>query len=63
MSVRQRLPRIVAALVLIVLPLTLPAAVPGAAADPEPAPLLTVRLDSVTPDVITTSSDATLTVA
>ena len=60
---RQRLPRIVAALVLIVLPLTLPAAVPGAAADPEPAPLLTVRLDSVTPDVITTSSDATLTVA
>ena len=59
---RQRLPRIVAALVLIVLPLTLPGAVPGATADPEPAPLLTVRLDSVTPDVVTTSSDATLTV-
>jgi hypothetical protein len=60
--VPQRLPRIVAALVLIALPLILPGAVPGAGAEPEPTPALTVRLDSVTPDVITTSSDATITV-
>lgn len=58
----QRLPRIVAALVLIALPLILPGAVPGAGAEPEPTPALTVRLDSVTPDVVTTSSDVTVTV-
>ncbi len=54
----QRLPRILAALALLALPLIQP----SAAADPEPAPLLTVRLDSITPDVVTTSSDPTVTV-
>ena len=62
MPVPQRLPRIVAALVLIALPLIIPGAVPGARAEPAPASPLTVRLDSVTPDVVTTSSDATVTV-
>jgi hypothetical protein len=35
---------------------------PIAPADPGPASLLTIRLDNVTPDVVTTSSDPTVTV-
>jgi len=62
----RRLPRIVAVLGVLVLALSLsgfvPGAVPRGAAEPEPAAPLTVRLDSVTPDVVTTSSDATVTV-
>ena len=54
----QRLPRVLAALALLALPLIQP----SAGADPEPPPLLTVRLDSITPDVVTTSSDPTVTV-
>ncbi len=62
----RRLPRIVAVLGVLVLALSLsgfvPGAVPRGTAEPEPAAPLTVRLDSVTPDVVTTSSDATVTV-
>ena len=53
-----RLPGIAAILALIVL-LCAP---PVALAEPDPAALLMVRLDSVTPDVVTTSSDPTVTV-
>ena len=53
-----RLPGIAAILALLVL-LCAP---PIARADPDPAPLLKVRLDNVTPDVVTTSSDPTVTV-
>ena len=53
-----RLPGIAAILAL----LALLCAPPIAVADPDPAALLTVRLDSVTPDVVTTSSDPTVTV-
>jgi len=62
----RRLLRIIAVLGLLILPLTFQGAVhgilPGAGAEPEPAAPLTVRLDSVTPDVVTTSSDPTVTV-
>ncbi len=62
----RRLSRLVAALGVLVLtltlPLTLPGVIPGAGAAPEPDSPLMVRLDSVTPDVVTTSSDAALTV-
>ena len=53
-----RLPGIAAILAL----LALLCAPPIAVADPDPAALLKVRLDSVTPDVVTTSSDPTVTV-
>ncbi len=54
-----RLPGIAAILAL----LALLCAPPIAVAEPDPAALLTVRLDSVTPDVVTTSSEPTVTVA
>jgi len=53
-----RLPGIAAILAL----LALLCAPPIAVAEPDPAALLTVRLDSVTPDVVTTSSEPTVTV-
>ena len=53
-----RLPGIAAILAL----LALLCAPPIATAEPDPAALLTVRLDSVTPDAVTTSSDPTVTV-
>ena len=53
-----RLPGIAAILALLALLFAPPIAV----AEPDPAALLTVRLDSVTPDVVTTSSDPTVTV-
>ena len=52
-----RLPGIAAILAL----LALLCAPPIATAEPDPAALLTVRLDSVTPDAVTTSSDPTVT--
>ncbi|MGI9125665.1 MAG: hypothetical protein ACR2JM_13085, partial [Mycobacterium sp.] len=58
MRVSQRLPRILAAVGLLAMPLITP---PTAWSDPEPL-LLTVRLDSVTPDMVTTSSPSTVTV-
>lgn len=57
MTVPLRLPGIAAILALI----ALLCGSPIAAAEPDP-PLLTVRLDSVTPDVVTTSSEPTVTV-
>jgi len=53
-----RLPGIAAILAL----LALLCAPPIAVAEPDPAALLTVRLDSVTPDVVSTSSEPTVTV-
>lgn len=58
MTVPLRLPGIAAILAL----LALLCAPPFASGEPDPAALLTVRLDSVTPDVITTSSDPTVTI-
>lgn len=44
--------------------LLLPAAVPlSASGDPAGSPLLTIRVDRVTPDVVTTSSEPTVTVS
>jgi hypothetical protein len=58
MSVRLQRPGIVGILALLVLLLC---AAPAPAA-PDPASLLTLRIDSVTPDVVTTSSEPTVTV-
>ena len=52
-----RLPGIAAILALLAL-----LCAPPIAAAPDPAALLTVRIDSVTPDVVTTSSEPTVTV-
>ncbi len=59
MSVRLQRPGITAILALLVLLLCAPPV--GAA--PEGASLLTIRIDGVTPDVVTTSSEPTVTVA
>jgi hypothetical protein len=57
-TVPLRLPGIAAILAL----LALLCAPPIAVAEPDPAALLTVRLDSVTPDVVSTSSEPIVTV-
>lgn len=57
MTVPLRLPGIAAILALVAL-----VCAPPMAAEPDPAALLTVRIDSVTPDVVTTSSEPTVTV-
>lgn len=58
MSVRLQRPGVVGILALLVLLLCPPPAI----AAPDQASLLTVRIDTVTPDVVTTSSDPTVTV-
>jgi hypothetical protein len=57
-TVPLRLPGIAAILAL----LALLCAAPITVAEPDPGTLLTVRVDSVTPDVVTTSSEPTVTV-
>lgn len=56
-------PRLLAALVLLVLT-AIPAALPQAAAgEPGASPFLQLRIDRVTPDVVTTTSDPVVTVS
>jgi hypothetical protein len=59
--VRRRLQRPVITAILALLVLLL--CVPPTAAAPDPASLLTLRIDSITPDVVTTSSEPTVTVS
>lgn len=59
MTVLLRLPRIVLVLGLLALSPGIP---PTVAAEPGPTSFLKVRVDSVTPDVVTTSSDPTVAV-
>ncbi len=54
-------PRIILILMWVTL-LLFPGALPAASGEPEGASFLQVRLDSVTPDVVTTSSDPVVTV-
>ena len=54
----QRLSRIAAAMCVLAVPLIAPAA----RAEPDPTAPVAVRIDSVTPDVVTTSSEPTVTV-
>jgi hypothetical protein len=61
-TVPLRPPRIAAVLSALAAMLVLLCTPPIAPADPGPASLLTIRLDNVTPDVVTTSSDPTVTV-
>lgn len=56
-----RLPRIVLVLGFLAL-LAMPTTAPAAAGEPGSAPFLQVRVDSVTPDLITTTSEPTVTV-
>ena len=58
MRARLQLPGILGILALLVLLLC----APPSPATPEPASLLALRIDSVTPDVVTTSSEPTVTV-
>lgn len=55
------LPRILAILGVLAL-LAMPTTAPAAAGEPGSAPFLQVRVDSVTPDLITTTSEPTVTV-
>ncbi len=56
-----KLPRIVLVLGFLAL-LAMPTTAPAAAGEPGSAPFLQVRVDSVTPDLITTTSEPTVTV-
>ena len=62
-SIGTALPRLLAAVVLLMLA-TVPAALPRtAAAQPDSTPFLQLRIDEVTPDVVTTTSEPVVTVS